>query len=74
MEQKGRKSTGLGKGFKMKKFNLAYKEVRVFEVTVEAGTVEEAIKKFNSMSHQDRERVNRNITVQEREQENESFK
>ncbi len=44
MEQKGRKSTELGKGFKMKKFNLAYKEVRVFEVTVEAGTVEEAIK------------------------------
>ena len=69
MEQKGRKSTELGKGFKMKKFNLAYKEVRVFEVTVEAG-----IKKFNRMSHQDRERVNRNITVQEREQENASFK
>ncbi|MCH5460860.1 hypothetical protein [Bacillus cereus] len=58
----------------MKKFNLAYKEVRVIEVTVEAGTVEEAIKKFNRMSHQDRERVNRNITVQERDQENESFK
>ncbi|HFK1767241.1 TPA: hypothetical protein ACGXQA_005905 [Bacillus mobilis] len=58
----------------MKKFNLAYKEVRVIEVTVEAGTVEEAIKKFNRMSHQDRERVNRNITVQEREQENENFK
>lgn len=74
MEQKGRKSTELGKGFKMKKFNLTYKEVRVFEVTVEAGTVEEAIKKFNRMSHQDRERVNRNITVQEREQGNESFK
>ncbi|WP_176522331.1 hypothetical protein [Bacillus cereus] len=58
----------------MKKFNLAYKEVRVIEVTVEAGTVEEAIKKFNRMSHQDRERVNRNITVQERERENENFK
>ncbi|EEM37642.1 hypothetical protein P9Y62_27970 [Bacillus thuringiensis] len=58
----------------MKKFNLAYKEVRVIEVTVKAGTVEEAIKKFNRMSHQDRERVNRNITVQEREQENENFK
>lgn len=50
----------------MKKFNLAYKEVREFEVTVEAGTAEEAIQKFQEMSHEDRQRINRNITVQER--------
>ncbi|WP_179958541.1 hypothetical protein [Bacillus sp. BPN334] len=50
----------------MKKFNLTYKEVREFEVTVEAGTAKEAIQKLQEMSHEDRQRINRDITVQER--------
>lgn len=50
----------------MTKFNLTYKEVREFEVTVEARTVKEAIQKLQEMSHEDRQRIYRDITVQER--------
>ncbi|HDR6289241.1 TPA: hypothetical protein QCU33_005373 [Bacillus cereus] len=49
----------------MGKFNLVCKEVREFEVIVQAQTAEEAIQKFQQMPHESRQRIDRQITVQE---------